>query len=388
MGDRADRHAYGTSLGCIGQRHFVMVACLALAILSAMRLNGIIRGSYLLDELVYGETDSGRVITSCVGTECYEVWSCYGQRETTEHILSPWMPLTGIFFYTLGFLGAFHCVRWQVRTFAHYAFFAGLVQLGCMIFDLLFYATCDAYTANTIHATLTKAFPPSPITSAAREELKELQSFPKHEVDDITNGFNVVLWYSIVFGLLTALILYLAVEAYGFEKLVGQGPLGLGVHYGLDQWDEYVDHDAVRRGRSKDMASKFIEDAKLPFYSHPGIVKPPFGFQPTTLVHTMHYGATKQISAEELTPILDELKVRQMEEAVPLQEPVEEPEAVPPPEEEKSIEELKLEEQRRFMAEAAAFQEAFANTVKDDYEYQAEENGDAIKMEWSTVTET
>lgn len=358
-----------------------MVACLLLAAFSWFRFCRVLQSSFLVDELVKGESTGGRVPNPCVGTQCYEVWSCYGMQKSTEHLLNPLFAMTGIVFWTLGFIGAYYALRWQVRYMANYAFTVGLVLLGCMIFDLVYAGTCDAYTANTIH-TLTKSFPPSPITSAARDTLKDLETYPRGEVDDITNGFRVLLWYSCGFGLLTALVIYLSAEAYGLARLIGRGPLGLGVHYGLDQWDEYVDMDAVRRKKSMEMKSKFIEDAKLPFYTPPGELRAPYGFQPTTLIHTAHYGTTAPTHAEHITTLLEE---RQAQQEIDMEKPIEE-EKVVTQTEEVSMAEMKKLEQQRFAEEAAIFQETFVATVKEDWDHQKQEElEEAITAEWSTA---
>lgn len=358
-----------------------MYACLFLAAFSCFRICLLVQSSWLVDELVAGESNSGRVVNPCTGTQCYEVWSCYGMQKSTVHILNPGFALTGIVFWTLGLIGTYYTVRWQVRYMANYAFTVGLVLLGCMIFDLVYAPTCDAYTANTIH-TLTKDFPPPPITSAARDMLKDLQTYPRGEVDDITNGFRVLLWYSCVFGLLTALILYLCSEAYGLALLIDRGPLGLGVNYGLDQWSEYIDMDAVRRNKMRGMKSKFLEDAKLPFYTHPGELRAPYGFQPTTMIHSAHYGTTAPVDAENITTFIEE---RQAQLEAAAEKPIEEEEVVTSTEE-VFVEDVKKLEQQRFMEEAAMFQEAFATTYKEDMEYQKQEElEDAITAEWSTV---
>merc|ERR1719343_1709284 len=71
-------------------------------------------------------------------------------------------------------------------------------------------------------------------------------------------------WYLALACAWILFLTYVAREAFLLVELLEVGPLGLGVHYGLNRWDEYLDHDAIKRRLSMNLASKFIDDARLP----------------------------------------------------------------------------------------------------------------------------
>lgn len=90
-----------------------------------------------------------------------------------------------------------------------------------------------------------------------------MKFFPTEEVDRITHGFNTFLMY-FGFELLVCLILfYTAREARLLGMLCERGPLGMGVYYGLDQFDEVLNHEAIQK--RKEPKSRFVDDANLPW---------------------------------------------------------------------------------------------------------------------------
>merc|ERR1719401_2788812 len=71
-----------------------------------------------------------------------------------------------------------------------------------------------------------------------------------------------------------AFMCYTAWEARVLGMLAERGPLGLGVHYGLGQWDEIINHEAIKNRRQE--KSKFVEDGKMPLTEYD--VEQPLGY--------------------------------------------------------------------------------------------------------------
>jgi len=140
-----------------------------------------------------------------------------------------------------------------------------VVHVGLVVFDAIYFDQCKMYTTNMVRSTLVnRLLPPSPLLPAARAELRSMTSFPVAEVDKLTDGFPCFTWYLSFAVAGTLLLAYAAREARLLVDLFERGPLGLGVHYGLGQWDELINHDAIRMQKAKMIRSQFVDDAKLP----------------------------------------------------------------------------------------------------------------------------
>merc|ERR1719359_863213 len=86
--------------------------------------------------------------------------------------------------------------------------------------------------------------------------------FPRDAVDKITDNFATMFWYTIFQFIVICALTFLAYQARTLGMLFERGALGLGVHYGLGQFDEVINHEAIKN--KKKCHSMFIEDAKLP----------------------------------------------------------------------------------------------------------------------------
>eukprot|EP00439_Symbiodinium_sp_Y106_P061221 s478_g9.t1 len=56
----------------------------------------------------------------CKGTACYEVFTCFGMKDATAHIMEPLMTISGIIFYPIGFHAAHHGYDIEMKRFALY----------------------------------------------------------------------------------------------------------------------------------------------------------------------------------------------------------------------------------------------------------------------------
>eukprot|EP00435_Cladocopium_sp_Y103_P026882 s1718_g6.t1 len=139
-------------------------------------------------------------------------------------------------------------------------------------------AAVIAYDSNMMSFVLSTLLPPSPLRVGVQEKLRALSVFPVEVVDAMTAGFNLSAWYLVLTGLWAAFFLYVTIEAIALSSLMQYGLLGLGVHYGLDQWDEELNRTAIRRKVQSGIRSKFMDDAQLPLSqgSHVGQL-PPYG---------------------------------------------------------------------------------------------------------------
>lgn len=202
--------------------------------------------------------------SSCVGDECFEVFTCFGQKDTTWHIREPLAAATGLIFFPIGAYGAHHGCDKYVKWFGIYLFVRILMSCALVGADVAFLNTCDAYPSNVINYLVSPTIPFTPITAAAEVQLKRMDFFSLKEVSTLTSNFWIMTWYYIVVAAQTLLLLCGMIEAFLLCQILEHGPLGLGPYYGLDQWDEVLDYDGLRRKRMKDYRSKFVDDAQLP----------------------------------------------------------------------------------------------------------------------------
>mmetsp|Transcript_60230 Transcript_60230/g.196838 ORF Transcript_60230/g.196838 Transcript_60230/m.196838 type:complete len:357 (-) Transcript_60230:78-1148(-) len=256
-------HAYGTSLGCISRRLFVLWVSTVMAALCYVQLFKWAMRSHLWDSIIGNAWEVGPE-SSCTGMQCYEMLTCFGLKDATRHTREPLATLAGAVLLPLGVAGAHQCYRWHLRVLGLFLAASAALHAGLMFCDAAYVHACGTYPSNMIHQTMVNWMPPSPVTLAAQGGLLKMSSYSFKDVADITDGFNVLLWYCSVAGTLTAFLTYAALETNLLATLAERGPLGLGMHYGLGQWDEYLNHDAVRRHKDKGMRSTFIDDAKLP----------------------------------------------------------------------------------------------------------------------------
>jgi len=238
-----------------------------MSVISAIHFFSWVENQQLLDVLVGGSPKKPRH-QRCTGIDCFEVFSCHGMRDATQHVRQPLTFATGFLFYPMGAYAAHQGFREPLQIFAVYVTISAVVHVGLIIFDTIYFEQCNMYTTNMIRSTLVnRLLPPSPLLPAARHELRSMTSYPFAEVEKLTKGFQCFAWY-LTFSTAGALLLaYAAREARLLVDLFERGPLGLGVHYGLGQWDELINHDAIRMQKAKMVRSQFVDDAKLPLQS-------------------------------------------------------------------------------------------------------------------------
>mmetsp|Transcript_64872 Transcript_64872/g.154899 ORF Transcript_64872/g.154899 Transcript_64872/m.154899 type:complete len:481 (-) Transcript_64872:146-1588(-) len=264
-------HSYGTSLGCISRRLFVMWVCYAMIILIAVRCLRWMSGTTFVDE-VFG-LEVPEAMQGCMGLQCYEVFTCYGMRASTYHIREPLCSITGLVFFSMGAIACHHGYRDRLRALAAYLTCYAILQTVCVIGDMIYIYSCNAYSVSVVDGTLLSTF--SRVLPAAQEQLQRMNYFPKPMVDNLTEGYETSFFYAVRYGLWSIFLLYAAYEAVLLGMLAERGPLGIGVHYGLDQWGESLAKEAIMHRRAREMPSPFIEDAKIP---EPKDAEAPFGY--------------------------------------------------------------------------------------------------------------
>lgn len=250
-----ESHAFGASL-CCSRRHFILSLCLAMSMVCAARI------LYWLIQL--GAKVPQETQAACTGDECFQIFTCIGMKDTTAHIMEPLFTLSGIIFFPLGFHAAHHGDDTPMKRFALFLLATTAVRLGVIAFDVAFMHACEMYDTNMMNFVLNSLLPPSPLRVGVQDKLRGLHLFHLELVNGITGNFNILAWYLILSGLWTALFLYATVEAMSLSSLMQNGILGLGVHYGLDQWDEELNRTAIRRKVQSGINSKFMDDAHLP----------------------------------------------------------------------------------------------------------------------------
>mmetsp|Transcript_91064 Transcript_91064/g.237230 ORF Transcript_91064/g.237230 Transcript_91064/m.237230 type:complete len:297 (-) Transcript_91064:66-956(-) len=284
----SERHAYGTSCGCVSRRIFVLVSCLVLAVLCYLQL-----GRWFLElHLLSPATEDANQRLHCTGTECLEVWSCYGMRETTYHLREPFVTAVGAVTLPLGVYGALQGSQWHLQAATLYLILDAALRFGIIVADVVYVETCGSYPFNVVDQILleTKGL----VYKAIQEKLSVMSSFGVDNVDAATAGFYTMAFYLAYAGLWLLVVGYLASQAQLLGRLLETGPLGLGVHYGINQWDEefhYAEYKRARALKESARESRFIRDATLP---DPELkpLDPSPGFAVSGHRHGAGYGAT------------------------------------------------------------------------------------------------
>lgn len=250
-----EQHAYGTVL-CLTRRRFVQASCLVIALVYFAHLSS----AFL--RLVFQSASD--VDKSCTGTECYDVWTCRGMRDSTQHMRSPMLLLLGFAAALIGAYGGTHGLTWNCNTGGR-----GLILLGAACFvlillDILYTHSCSAYPTNVIQSTFMGPFNQYLVGVPASRDLRDMSDYPIESVSKATGGFYILVWYVLMACAWGGFVLFVGLETRFLGSLVERGPLGLGVSYGLNQWDQIIDHEVVGIINRKMQPSQFIDDAQLP----------------------------------------------------------------------------------------------------------------------------
>jgi len=259
---------------CISRRLFILCFSCLLSVLCIIQFVEWVAASHLFDTFIGIAWKPAH--EHCIGSHCYEVFSCFGLKDATQHVREPLASVTGLVFLPLGAHAAHHGLGGQMRLLSAYLAVSAVVHVGLVFSDVIYFSACSAYPVNSVHQTLlSEVLPPSPVGPAVVHALREMPYYPAAEVGRLTAGFPVLAWYLAWAGLYAALLAYAAHEARLLGDLLERGPLGLGVHYGLGRWDEVIDHDAVRRHKEREVRSRFFDDAQLPAAAAPADIEAP-----------------------------------------------------------------------------------------------------------------
>eukprot|EP00929_Paragymnodinium_shiwhaense_P114804 TRINITY_DN83316_c0_g1_i1.p1 TRINITY_DN83316_c0_g1~~TRINITY_DN83316_c0_g1_i1.p1 ORF type:complete len:310 (-),score=71.50 TRINITY_DN83316_c0_g1_i1:24-953(-) len=257
-----EHHTYGVlCCGFVTRRHFIVYFCAAAALMSYVQLGVFIYDFYAIGGI---EVAANLEAASCQGLQCQEVWSCHGFKDATEHLREPFLQAVGALSFSLGFFGALNGDRWQLQVAYMGMLTIGVCATIMVVFDYSFTQMCGLYPTSAVDGLLLRRVPPSPLRGGMQQQLRATAKYPVDLVDRITNGFNTILWHSFYMGMWGLFNLYASHQAKLLAQLVEQGPLGLGVNFGLHQWDEVINHDILRQHRMRLHKSQFVDDAQQP----------------------------------------------------------------------------------------------------------------------------
>jgi len=203
----------------------------------------------------------------CVGSKCFEVFSCYGMKSATEHVREPLVTVSGAIVLPIGAIGAHHGRRWNLQVVGYYLTALTALHFFLIAGDLLYVWTCEMYPTNIIDETMVAWFPPSPVTNGAQGVLRGMSQYPFDAVAKLTHNFPVMKWYLAVTGSVLLFFAYTAREASLLGLLAERGPIGLGPCYGLGQWDQVLDYEAIKRIQGREVKSQFVEDCQPDEYT-------------------------------------------------------------------------------------------------------------------------
>jgi len=209
--------------------------------------------------------------SSCSGLGCYEVFSCFGMKDTTHNIREPLVTLSGALLFPLGAAGAYWENQRWVRVLAVYLTASALLHYGLIVFDSVYLGTCRAFSKDIVELVLTNRvrIPPSLMSEATRRSLEHLSTYTFQEVGSlVVSGNSEILTEYYVFALLWATVLLWAANvARCLGVCMERGLHGIGVNYGLDFFDELAKREAQREDLTKQrrsemlMRSRFVQDA-------------------------------------------------------------------------------------------------------------------------------
>eukprot|EP00930_Biecheleria_cincta_P007634 TRINITY_DN108873_c0_g1_i1.p1 TRINITY_DN108873_c0_g1~~TRINITY_DN108873_c0_g1_i1.p1 ORF type:complete len:345 (-),score=77.13 TRINITY_DN108873_c0_g1_i1:49-1083(-) len=257
----AEKHAYGTSLFCIGRRQFMMGFSTLMMVMCWVRIiQWLVKTGFSLSS---SELDLSQ--RSCIGEDCYQVFSCYGMKDTTYHVVEPLLTLAGVLFYPLGLNAAANAHDLDMKRFGLFLLAVSAIHIATLIGDVVYFNSCDAYSTRMIELALgEQLLPPTILRPSAQTTLKKWNVFPTQATDDVTQRPHLAEMCFAFYGVWAAFLFYAAIEAMQLSHLLEHGLLGLGVHFGLDQWDEVLNRDAIQHKIVREMRSKFVDDAQLP----------------------------------------------------------------------------------------------------------------------------
>jgi hypothetical protein len=254
-----------------------MAFCAVMAAVCILQVARLLYSTTIIHSLLFQESLPPK---SCSGLECYEVFSCRGFAWTTEDIRKLMLLAPGCIMFPLGIHAAVHGYRLEMKLVSFYLMILSAVYTACFIANIIYYETCNAYPGDVIDQTLMWPIP-FPLRRAGQDALRRMKFFPMEDVDKITHDFATMQMYSGIQALLILVLIYTTIQVMLLAHLLERGPLGLGVHYGLGQFDEIINHDELKRRKMP--RSSFVDDCKLPSYDDAEV---PLGF------HVAHnYGA-------------------------------------------------------------------------------------------------
>lgn len=188
-------------------------------------------------------------------------------KDATQNFREPLFTLIGAVVFPVGVVGAARGERSVLQAVGAFLLAASLAHFLFIIFDMIFIQTCSAYPSNVIHETLLWVLPllPPSMTGgiSASETLDRMSAFPMADVNRVVHGFDVSTWYLLAASAWVLLLGYAGVQVRTLGLLAERGPLGLGLHFGLDQWDETILHSAIARRKRKEVRSLFLDDATV-----------------------------------------------------------------------------------------------------------------------------
>jgi len=224
--------SYGKALYCFDRRVFGVVVSFIILAISIERIF-----AYSLNRYVYHTELT--LQHPCYGKECYEVFTCKGLSETTFHFREPLDTIFAFVGGAAGLLGSFYGRRGLVAWFSWYCFWATLVQACCLAGDVGLWSLCggDSFPTNVVQQGLLTLPVPLVAHGSARSEISRMLTYPTQDVYKIAK-VDVWKWYFFVALGKLLVFAYLTWETSFYARVMDRGLTGMGVHYGLGQWDE------------------------------------------------------------------------------------------------------------------------------------------------------
>lgn len=355
----AERHAYGSALFCISRRVYALIFCAVLSFVCILQLARLFLDTTIVHSILGHETLPPK---ACSGLECYEVFSCRGFAWTTDNIRKLLLLVPGAVLFPLGVHAAVHGYRLEMKLVSFYMMILSAVYFMGFIGDIIYFETCSAYSGNIIDQTLLWPIP-FPLRRPQQDELATMTFFPMADVDKITHDFATMTMYSILETLLCVFLVYSTYEIMILAHLLERGPIGLGVHYGLGQFDEIINHEELQKRKLP--RSKFVDDCKLPTYDDAEAA--PLGY------HVSHnygafYGESVSLAVQPSKDVehWKEQNVEVKEQLHAVQEEVERAQEA----HNKAVEVARHEQEKIVELERQAGDEAYKNEVSLEREQQ------------------
>jgi len=202
-------------------------------------LYGIFVGFFMLIENVLPGLMTSKSTFHCSGPGCMDIVTCAGMQNTTFEVRRVCLVLGGLFFGTLGVVGAIHRNADKLNYFAMYLAALAVLAPAMIIGDTTYTWVCNSFPYNVIDLALLWPIPNIPLMDGYKAEFRTLPSYPVEVVNALATRSTWKTYWPIVLPM----VLFFASAAHEIFVLadrIENGAHGLGANFSIRTWRENV----------------------------------------------------------------------------------------------------------------------------------------------------